>query len=392
MHRFVWVFSVVVAILSGTAGANGQGQRIPENVLLAQASPGAQQLIDEGLKKQIGNDFAGAVVEYKKALQLAPNNAKLHTDLATCLQQVDDFAGARDEFQKGLNIDKKAERENLYSIAVLDEHFNRGQVALQEYQTYLKDNPTGAYVSEAQIRVRELMANVNKTAHLVTRAAQEKAAADQAKAAAVAQAYNEGLQLQTDKKFDEAIVKYQEALKSSNDSAIWYALGTAFQTKEQYDKAIEAYEKTLASNPKDPNAKGLIKQCKGAKAAPFFDSAVKKQTTADDKGQYDLAGAILDYEKAAALNDDGTTRMNLGTAYQANNNLAKAIDNYKRALSLDKNLVDCYYYLGTAQEGNKAPALAIVEYKKYLQFAPTGANANEAKERIKILTPAAPAK
>ncbi len=395
MRRAFLIAVLTITTLHGTAGEAKEfateGQNTGRLIAAEGTGANAQQLIDEALKKQIGNDFVGAAAGYRKALEVVPKNAKVHTDLATCLQQIDDFNGARDEYQRGLDYDKKSERENLYFLAVLDEHFNKGQAAYEKYLNYVKDNPNGAYFGEAQARIKELSVNVLKTNHLVTRAAQEKAAAEQAKAAATAQAYNDALQLQQDGKLDEAIAKYLEATKGSKDAAIWYAMGTAYQNKPDYDKAIESYEKALSLNPKEPNSKALIKQCKAAKAGPLFESAVKKQTTADEKGQYDLAGAILDYEKAAAINDDGTTRMNLGTAYQANNNLPKAIENYKRAVALDKNLFDCYYYMGTAQEGNKAPALAIIEYKKYLQFAPTGPNAGEAKERLKILAPA-PAK
>lgn len=339
----------------------------------------AQPIVDEALKKQSANDFAGAAEGYKKALEIVPNNARLHTTLAACLQQIDDFNGARASFQQALNIDKKGEKENWYFLAVLDEHFNKGPLALQEYQNYVRENPGGAYVAQAQARIKELTANPAKTQRLTTQAEQQAAAQ-------VSQAYNDALKLQQEGKLDEAIAKYLEALKGMpNEYAVWYALGTAYQNKQDWDKAIEAYEKAFTLNPKDPNIKGLLKQCKQAKAAPLVESAVKKQTTADDKGNYDLAGAIFDYESALKIDDDGTTRMNLGTAYQANNNPAKALENYKRAVALDKTLTDNYYYMGTVYEGLKQAPNAIIEYKKYLQFAPTGPNAAAVKDRLKIL-------
>lgn len=335
----------------------------------------AQPIVDEALKKQSANDFAGAAEGYKKALEIVPGNARLHTTLAACLQQIDDFNGARTEFQQAVNLDRKGEKENWYFLAVLDEHFNKGQLANQEYQNYVKENPGGAYIAQAQGRIKELTANPAKTQRLTTQAEQQQSAA-------VSQAYNDALKLQQDGKLDEAIAKYQEALKGMpNEYAVWYALGTAYQNKQDFDHAIEAYEKAFAINPKDPNIKPLLKQCKQAKAAPLVESAVKKQTS----DPADLAGAIFDYESALKVDEDGTTRMNLGTAYQANNNPAKALENYRRAVALDKNLTDNYYYMGTVYEGMKQVPNAIVEYKKYLQFAPAGPSAAAVKDRLKIL-------
>lgn len=359
---------------------NPKEQKDIDNYILAVQGGKAQPFVDEALKQQSANNFPAAVDGYRKALAIVPNNARLHTTLAACLQQMDDFNGARDEFQKAINLDRKNEKENFYFLAVLDENFNKGQLAAQEYQTYVTENASGAYVAQANQRIKELRANPAKTQRLTTQA-------DQQKAAAVSQAYNDALKLQEEKKFDEAIAKYQEALTGMpNEYAVLYAMGTAYQAKEDLDKAIETYDKALAANPKDPNqVKTYLKQCKQFKAAPLVEQAIKKQTTPDEKGNYDVVGAIFLYEKALAIDDDPTTRMNMATAYQGNNNLPKALENYKKAIAMDKNLFDCYYYLGTAYEGLKNPAAAIIEYKKYLQFAPTGPNAAPVKERLKIL-------
>ena len=85
------------------------------------------------------------------------------------------------------------------------------------------------------------------------------------------------------------------------------------------------------------------------------------------------------------IDDDPTTRLNLGTAYQQLNNLPKALENYKKAVYLDPNQFDAYYYMGTVYEGMKQPTLAAQEYKKYLLKQPSGPNAAACKDRLKIL-------
>lgn len=67
------------------------------------------------------------------------------------------------------------------------------------------------------------------------------------------------------------------------------------------------------------------------------------------------------------------------------NNLPKALENYKKALQMDPNQFDAYYYLGTLYEQMNQPKLAIVEYQNYLRKQPNGPNAAAVKDRLKIL-------
>lgn len=339
----------------------------------------AAPIVDEAVKKQNSGDLPGAIEGYRKAIVLVPNNARLHTNLAGALQGADDFAGARDEFQKALTMDRKGEVENWYYMGVLDENFGRGAQALQDYRTYVTEAPRGANVQLAQVRLKDLQLNPAKTQKLVTQAQQQQAAQTN-------QAYQDAVKLQQDNKLDEAEAKYKEALGlAPNEATIWYGLGTLYQTKNNIDEAIRAYEKASVLNPQEPSYKQYLQAMRQAKAAPLLESAFKKQTTADAKGAYDLAGAIADYEAALRLSDDATTHLNLGTAYQGNNNLSKALENYKKALLMDPTQIDAYYYSGTLYEAMKQPGLAAGEYKKYLQKAPTGQNAAACKDRLKIL-------
>ncbi|MEZ4535147.1 MAG: tetratricopeptide repeat protein [Cyanobacteriota/Melainabacteria group bacterium] len=102
--------------------------------------------------------------------------------------------------------------------------------------------------------------------------------------------------------------------------------------------------------------------------------AYKKQTT-DMGGGSDLPGAIADYQAALRISDDANTRMNLGTAFQANNNNNEAIAEYTKAINMDAKLADAYYYRGTLYEFLNNKVAARKDYQKYLQLAPTGPSA-----------------
>ena len=350
-----------------------------KKILSAATEGAAATLIDQGVQKFTARDFAGAIELYKQALKIMPNNANLHTNLAIAYQSMDNFAAARDEYQKGFDMDTKGQVDNLYFMGPLEETMSQGKKALADYTKYLQYAPKGKYAQQANARYQVLYFNPNKLEKLQT-------STEIAGIAAANDAYNTAVKLQQENKFDEAIAKYDEALKANpNSDSVWYSKGTAQQGKGENDKALQSYLRAEQLNPKEASYKSVIKQLKQAMAAPFLDEAYKKQTTKNEKGDFDIAGAITAYSNALKVDDDATTHMNLGTAYQGNKMLQKAIDEYLRALSMDAKQHDAHYYLGTAYEAVNKPHDAALEYRKYLAAQPTGQYANDAKERLKIV-------
>ena len=337
-------------------------------------------ILDQAFKLQTAGDLKGAIEQYRQALTMDPNNASVHTNLGICLQGTEDFPGARSEFEKGLQLDRKTNIGNLFTMAVLDEHFGKGALALQEYKQYCSEAPGGAYVAQAKPRIAALTANPNATQKIVT---QEQAN----QAASIQQAYQAGYEAQQKGDFDTAIAKYTEAMNGApSEPAYIFALATAYDNKGDLDNAIKYYDKAIPMNPKEKSWKDTAKSAKQRKAAPFIEDAYKKQTTKDDKGNYDLVGAILAYENALKIDDDATTRLNLGTAYQGSNNMNKAIENYKKALAMDPNQIDAYYYLGTVYDGMNNVPLAAPEYKKFVAKAkPDNPNRQPCLDRMKQL-------
>lgn len=350
-----------------------------QKILAAAYDLKAGPLLDEAIKKHGAGDLAGAIDLYLKGLAITPKNARGWTNLAGAYQAMDDFSRARETYQKALDIDSKGEADNFYFIAALDENFNQGAKALQGYQKYVTTAPRGNYAALAQERIKALIANPNNVQKIVT-------AAEQKKLGDADSAYQAAIKLQQENKFDEAIAQYKQALAvTPNVHSYWYSLGTAYQGQGNVDEAISAYGKALNLNPKEPAYKQLIDQLKQAKAGPLLESAIQKQTTKNEQGNYDLAGAIADYEAALRLYDDATTHLNLGTAYQANNNPQKALAEYNRAVQMDPKQCDAHYYLGTIYEELKQPALAIAAYKKCVTCIPASPNLAAAKDRIKLL-------
>ena len=126
-----------------------------------------------------------------------------------------------------------------------------------------------------------------------------------------------GLALLTDKRFDGALVEFQEAsrLKPDDSAANWLLAGQ-LNRMEHLPEAIEHYQKSLAINPTNSLAEYGLGGC-------YFK-----------QGNY--AEAIVHFEKAAEYDPyDKNIRNDLGVAFLRNQQLDEAISCFQNALMLD---------------------------------------------------------
>lgn len=115
------------------------------------------------------------------------------------------------------------------------------------------------------------------------------------------QHYDAAVRNQQNGKLAEAVVEYKLAIAdNAKEPSFYYSLGTAFQAMNDLDHAIESYAKALELKPKEPAYRQVLDAAKHTKAAPFIDSAIKKQTSTPP----DLPGAIADYNQALSIIDD----------------------------------------------------------------------------------------
>ena len=283
--------------------------------------------MDEAVKKHTAGDLAGAIPLYEQALTINPDYAHGWTNLAGAYQAQGNFPKALEAFNKAYNLDNKGEADNLYFLGLLDENAGQGNKAIQDYNRYLTAAPHGTYVADARSRYTALKANPNQTQKILT-------AHEQTQINEGGSAYDQAIKLQQENKLDEALELYKKAIASQpNEASYYYGIGTCYAQKNDITEAVANYKKAIALNPQEPSFKQALKQANQAQAAPLIESAIKKQTVADSAGKYDLSGAIADYEAALKIDDDANTHLNLGTAYQANNNLPAAMAEYKRPYS-----------------------------------------------------------
>lgn len=366
-------------------------QKFIADVKAAQSTLGAQKVapfIEKGNTAYAAKDWKGAIAAYLQVMQMTPADGDSATFLGASYQNDGNYTAARGAYEKAYKPGNKPDA--LYFLGILDENDGNAAMAISHYNQYIKEAKTNDYKAAAQAAVVRLQKNPKDLQKLQTEA-QATASAE------VAAAYQKAVELQTASKFPDALTEYDKAIAGApNEPSYIYGKGTCYQQMGDMDNAIKCYEKAVSLNGSEKAYRDALNGAKAAvgqaKAQPLVDSAIKKQTTDLGGGKYDYAGAIADYNSALKLYDDPATHMNLGTALQANNDTAGALREYSRAIQMDATMADAYFYRASLYEFLKNLPGAKADFTKYLQLAPTGPNAPAAKDGLKRVGAAAPAK
>jgi len=195
--------------------------------------------------------------------------------------------------------------------------------------------------------------------------------------------FQAGLAAAQAKDFDTAITNFTKASElDPKQVAVWAQLADAYVASSQkktgadFDtgmaKGIEAYGKAIELNPTD------------AATHNNFAIALGKARKFDDMQK--------ELQKAAELNPPGAGGYyyNMGAMLTNAGQSEAAIEAFKKAIATDPNHAEAHYQLGVAltakmtMNGDKpVPAPGTVEaLQKYLQLAPTGPNAEAAKQLL----------
>lgn len=200
-------------------------------------------------------------------------------------------------------------------------------------------------------------------------------------------AFNAGMEGEKAKNWDVAIQQFDKATQiDPKQHVVWSHLADAYvsrgdakngaEQQADYAKGVEAYQKALEAAPQDPAyhnnyALALAKNKKLEQAQAELTKSAELDPPQAGKYYYNL-GAVL---------------VNTGQADPAGAAFKKAID-------LDPNYAEAYYQYGlvllgkatTTQDGKIVPPAGTEEaFQKYLSLAPTGPNAEPAKQMLASL-------
>ena len=185
--------------------------------------------------------------------------------------------------------------------------------------------------------------------------------------------------------FDRAISILQATTEKSPNSDIpWANLANDYLSAKRYPEAADTLKKCIALKPTDARYHMALGDAYDKMGKP--DDATAEYTTALGM---DPTQAAMAYFKIGAVWTNASTRA--GDDATRKKDLATANDAFDKAAAVKPDFADAYYQKGInllgqatfTKDGKIVPAPGTAEaFQKYLELAPTGSHAEEAKQLL----------
>ncbi len=284
-------------------------------------------------------------------------------------KQVDSVAGVRPSpgDPTAVNFDLKAnQQDNASTQAAMQKAVETGQISDE-----LKRSMTPEQKAQLQKSIDSQAAAMKKRGELNT-------------------AFNDGMEALKAKQYDQAVAALTKAAEvDPMQAAVWANLGDAYmgqagtKTGPEFDaltqKGLDSYAKALELKPDDAAAhNNYALALAKAKKFPEMQAELKKSA------ELDPAGAYRSYYNLGAL------MTNAGQTDAA----AEAFKMAIQAAPDEPKNAEAYYQYGLTlmakatvnAEGKVTPVAGTTEaFQKYLELAPTGSHAQEAKDMLTSL-------
>lgn len=249
----------------------------------------------------------------------------------------------------------------MYYNLTTDENGRFFQVGIQPgyFQISVKKEGFMPKSSEVHVRIADVTqveVRLEKATDIVEKAVSE---ADRK--------FLKGNKLYEEKKYEEAIAVYNEAIAlSAVNWGYFLNLGLAFKKVEKPDEALAAFRKAVELNPDSYSANKELGEAL-AKTGAFEE-------------------AKTFYEKGAALSpEDPDAHFNLGACLLNTGLSEDALARFLKAVELKPDYADAHYQMGTIYIGlNKVPE-ATASLEKFLALAPDHEKAPLAKQLLEYL-------
>ncbi len=248
----------------------------------------------------------------QKAVQLWPNDADVHSNLANTLQELGRYAQAEKSCRAALYL----QPDHLGALCNLGNALNK----------------LNRFVEAETVCRRALSLKPD-----------------------FAPAWNLlGIAQASLNRIDEAMASYQQALKYRPDYAeALFNVGNAWSSLARWDEAERSYLRALALTPNYPNAHnnlGLVYQGTGR-----------------------FAEAVLSYKRAIDLKSMlSEAHNNLGTVFLDLGQLDEAARSCQQALHIDRGFASAHINLGTIQYFMDDLPQSVLSYQKVLEYDPAG--------------------
>ena len=243
------------------------------------------------------------------------------------------------------------------------------QIGLQSGQykiTAIKDDMAAAQ------EVRITLGNMSEVNFVLTPGAgpmmtAEEAEKLKAKLEAATTAFDEGVALSQAGKDPEAIAKFEEVIVQIETCGECYVnIGAIHARNKRYEEAEAAFNKAVEQNPNLPDAyNGLANVYNTLRR---FDEAAKASAKAQELQAASGAGPA----DAGAVFNQGVILWNSGK-------IAEAKVQFEKEVAIDPNMAEAHCWLGMANLNEGKLTEAVGFFEKYLELAPEGQYAAQAK-------------
>lgn len=298
---------------------------------LAKTPSDAELNANIGAIKQAKGDFEGALSYYAKAEQLNPSNVNTRLNVGTLFQQKKDFIKALKSYDSVLTLYPDNVQANLYKAQALAEMGNKKE-ALTLYKKVLSLDPTNATAKTEIVGVMQAtMSSDDFIAYL-----SEKAQTDKTIQTML---YDYAYKLHKENKTAEAINAYNSVLKTNPSNVDAYVnLAICYASQNDYKNAQNILNTAKAKFP----ANNLILKTLQDVQKDSLSTAIASATKSYEEKDYETA--IKQYLAINPATEDSL--LGVAASYQALENYDKAIEFYKKAMSIAPKNSEIPYYIG----------------------------------------------
>ena len=340
-------------ILIENATAANRAVNIPEFVNIAPDTPMTIQVPAVDFYRQFDvafalsekHDYAAAIPEWEKALQLDPDDARSHVNLGIALAETGHPDAAIIHYQKAAQAEpgNPAVFRRMAGVLLA---MGKPDEAISVFEKGVKLEPRdpllagGLGLALAQSgRAAEAIPWYEKALQLNPQDAGAES--------------NLAIALSSIGRADDAIAHMQKAAALRPQEAGFQSnLGAALASQGRVEEAIPYFQKALEIRPSD--------------AATHVNLAMALAST----GKVDEA--IVHLDRAARFSpDDAGIQTNLGAALTLRGRVSEAIPHLQKALEIVPNSTEAHYHMGVAEFAEGRAIGAVAEWRKSIAIQPS---------------------
>lgn len=320
---------------------------------LMQTPNDAEVMANLGAILQKQNKFDEALQYYTQSGQLNPSNFTTRINVGTLYQQKKNYDAAIAAYDSVLVLYPDNKEANLFKAQCLAaKGVNSEAVSL--YKKVLNMDPTN---QEIKNQIVELLKTTMTPSEMLSYLQKEL----MSDSGALDTMYSYAIELHKQKKYDDAILFYQEVLKSrASNPEIYVNLAICYRQKNDLKQAL-----LVLQNAKNrfPANKQIIDNIASLQEE---ESSTKIEKAYEYYKNNDFQNALSAYMEINPPTFESLSGMAI--CYKSLNNNDKAIELYKKAFDLDASNSDVAYYIGVLYSEKEDWANAKFYLKKALSI------------------------